>query len=85
MTSSRHILASLRSAAIVTGMMIAIACAPTDGQAPSQLQEPAAKVVVEPDPPHVCDFCDRLNAHTEPFQVYGNTYYVGTAMISSVR
>ena len=41
-------------------------------------------VVLEPDAPHVCGFCDRLNAPAEPYRIYGDTYYVGTAMISSV-
>ena len=42
------------------------------------------QVTLEPDAPHVCDFCDRLNAPAEPYRIYGDTYYVGTAMISSV-
>lgn len=31
-----------------------------------------------PDPPHVCEPCDYWNHPTEPFQVFGNTWFVGT-------
>lgn len=36
------------------------------------------------DPPKVCDSCEEWNAPREPFQVFGNTYYVGTAGLSSI-
>lgn len=45
------------------------------GQAPSRLQ---------PDPPKICDDCDGWNGPREPFKVFGNTYFVGTAGLSSV-
>jgi metallo-beta-lactamase class B len=40
--------------------------------------------VLEPGPPHKCDDCDAWNRKHEPFKVFGNTYYVGVAGISSV-
>ena len=36
------------------------------------------------DPPKVCDACDEWNAPQEPFRVFGNTYYVGTAGLAAV-
>jgi glyoxylase-like metal-dependent hydrolase (beta-lactamase superfamily II) len=47
---------------------------------------PAADAVAPfaSDPAKVCDSCDAWNAPREPFRVFGNTYYVGTAGLSSV-
>jgi metallo-beta-lactamase class B len=36
------------------------------------------------DPPHVCDDCAEWNKAHEPFRLFGNTFYVGTAGLSSV-
>jgi metallo-beta-lactamase class B len=36
------------------------------------------------DPPKKCEPCDEWNAPREPFRVFGNTYYVGTAGLSSI-
>jgi metallo-beta-lactamase class B len=36
------------------------------------------------DPPMTCDQCEAWNAPQEPFRVFGNTYYVGTAGLSAV-
>jgi metallo-beta-lactamase class B len=36
------------------------------------------------DPPHQCDTCADWNKPREPFQVYGNTYYVGTDQLSAL-
>ena len=36
------------------------------------------------DSPHKCDDCAEWNKAREPFKVYGNTYYVGTAGLSAV-
>jgi metallo-beta-lactamase class B len=36
------------------------------------------------DPPVTCDRCKAWNAPQEPFRVFGNTYYVGTAGLSAV-
>jgi metallo-beta-lactamase class B len=36
------------------------------------------------DPPKSCGACDAWNAPREPFRVYGNTWYVGVAGLSSV-
>lgn len=36
------------------------------------------------DPPRKCDDCAKWNAPREPFRVYGNTYYVGVAELSSI-
>jgi metallo-beta-lactamase class B len=37
-----------------------------------------------PDPPIKCDSCIEWNQPRKPFKVYGNTYYVGVAGVSSV-
>jgi len=37
-----------------------------------------------PDAPHPCEQCDEWNAPREPFRIFGNTYYVGTAGLSSI-
>ena len=39
---------------------------------------------VRPDPPFACDDCDEWNRQRDPFKVFGNTYYVGTAGLSSL-
>ena len=36
------------------------------------------------DPPHKCDDCATWNEPREPFNVYGNTYYVGTDGLSAL-
>ncbi len=36
------------------------------------------------DPPIRCESCDEWNRTQEPFRVFGNTYYVGVAGLSSV-
>lgn len=36
------------------------------------------------DAPMVCDQCETWNAPQQPFRVFGNTYYVGTAGLSAV-
>jgi len=44
------------------------------------VQAPALR----PDPPHKCFDCDDWNRPHEPFKIYGNTYYVGVAGLSSI-
>jgi metallo-beta-lactamase class B len=44
----------------------------------------AAASPVRPDPAANCDNCAEWNAEREPFQVFGNTYYVGVRGLSSV-
>ena len=44
----------------------------------------AATPAFEPDPPKVCSSCEAWNAPHEPFQIFGNTYYVGTAELTSI-
>ena len=39
---------------------------------------------LEPDPPIACGMCPKWNEPREPFRVFGNTYYVGVAGLSSV-
>ncbi len=39
---------------------------------------------LEPDAAFECSNCDRWNMPQEPFRVYGNTWYVGTAGLSSI-
>lgn len=37
-----------------------------------------------PDPPILCDACVGWNRPHEPFRVFGNTFYVGTAELGSI-
>jgi metallo-beta-lactamase class B len=39
---------------------------------------------LQSDPPVTCTHCDEWNRPQEPFRVFGNTYYVGTAGLASV-
>ena len=39
---------------------------------------------LQPDRPAVCDSCAEWNQPRTPFRIYGNTYYVGPAGVSSV-
>ena len=39
---------------------------------------------LEPDEPIVCDQCDNWNEPQDPFRIHGNTWYVGTAGLSSI-
>src|SRR5262245_4189785 len=48
-------------------------------------QQPAATRTLTPDPPIACGAsCDEWNRPREPFKVFGNTYFVGSAGLSSV-
>jgi metallo-beta-lactamase class B len=47
-------------------------------------QESAPDVELVPDPALVCAQCEAWNQPHAPFRVYGNTYYVGTALLSSI-
>jgi len=58
------------------GVMLVSVLAPVAAAA-----EPAA---LKADPPKKCESCDGWNAPQEPFRVFGNTYYVGVAGLSSV-
>jgi metallo-beta-lactamase class B len=44
----------------------------------------AGRLSLEADPPRKCESCDTWNAAQEPFRIFGNTYYVGVAGLSSV-
>jgi metallo-beta-lactamase class B len=39
---------------------------------------------LEPDPSAECDLCDQWNEPTDPFRIYGNTWYVGTDGLASI-
>lgn len=39
---------------------------------------------LHPDPPHACGDCGGWNVAHAPFRVFGNTYYVGVAGLSSI-
>lgn len=43
-----------------------------------------APSALEPDAPIKCDSCDEWNAPRAPFKVFGNTYFVGPAGLSSL-
>ncbi|MDP2324682.1 MAG: subclass B3 metallo-beta-lactamase [Gammaproteobacteria bacterium] len=42
------------------------------------------QAALQPDPPIKCSSCDEWNLPLEPFKLYGNTYYVGTAGLSAL-
>lgn len=42
----------------------------------------AAAADFKPDPPHACEYCEGWSLPHEPFKVYGNTWYVGSALSS---
>jgi len=44
----------------------------------------AATASIDTDPPKACSSCDSWNEPQAPFRVFGNTYYVGTAGLSSI-
>jgi len=44
----------------------------------------AQSPVFKADPPTKCDSCDDWNQPREPFRVFGNTYFVGTAGLTAV-
>lgn len=39
---------------------------------------------LEPDEPIACDNCERWNTRQDPFRIHGNTWYVGTAGLTSL-
>jgi metallo-beta-lactamase class B len=41
-----------------------------------------AGAALQPDPPHACEYCEGWSQPREPFEVYGNTWYVGSALSS---
>lgn len=43
-----------------------------------------SEAVLEPDPPINCAHCKSWNEPLAPFRVFGDTYYVGTARLSSI-
>jgi len=48
------------------------------------LSNPQIRAPFKSDPPVMCARCSEWNAPLDPFRVFGNTYYVGTAGLSSV-
>lgn len=43
-----------------------------------------ASSTFRPDPPMACSSCEAWNVPLEPFRIFGNTYYVGTAGLSAI-
>jgi metallo-beta-lactamase class B len=48
------------------------------------LSNPQIRVPFKSDPPSMCSSCQEWNEPTDPFRIFGNTYYVGTSRLSSV-
>jgi len=48
------------------------------------LQNPQIRAPFKSDPPVLCERCPGWNAPLDPFRIFGNTFYVGTAGLSSV-
>lgn len=44
----------------------------------------SARADIIPDDSKSCSWCERWNRHQEPFQIFGNTYYVGTAGLTAI-
>jgi metallo-beta-lactamase class B len=57
---------------------------PPAGEPASPGPPATSEAALEPDPPIACSMCDAWNAPRAPFQVFANTYYVGTEGLSSV-
>ncbi len=54
-------------------------------QTPVSVSQPAGMpAVLRPDPAITCDACAEWNLPRQPFTVFGNTYFVGSAGLSSV-
>jgi len=62
--------------------MLAVLLAGGPGSAGGRDDAPGAKLT--PDPAIVCERCGVWNTPQEPFRIFGNTYYVGTAGLGSV-
>jgi len=45
---------------------------------------PAVPAELVPDPPHDCEWCAGWSQPREPFRIFGNTWYVGTAGLSAI-
>lgn len=60
---------------MLLGTMLSLAASASFAQEALRLQ---------PDPPRDCPMCDAWNQEQQPFRVFGNTYYVGVAGLSSV-
>ncbi len=75
--------------AVVAPILLAsmvLAGTPASAQTPRGARQPTetfARPLI-PDPPSHCPDCAAWNAPREPFQVYGNTYFVGPAGLSSL-
>lgn len=67
-----------------TLLWLAMSVAAASGCAGAVDMQAEPQAVLKPDPPHECGICGRLNEPAAPYRIYGNTYYVGTKMISSV-
>ena len=74
---SRVVLLLLTTLAAFAG-----ACSAPERQARSSASA-AGPGPLEPDPPISCSKCDEWNVPRAPFQVFGNTYFVGTLGLSS--
>src|SRR5687767_7973087 len=65
----------MEAMALTRLLLLALSLSLSIGQSPAALR---------PDPPHKCGDCDEWNKPHEPFRVFGSTYYVGAAGVSSV-
>lgn len=45
---------------------------------------PIAQAGFQEDPPKECTYCNDWNQPQEPFQIFGNTWYVGTAGLGAI-
>jgi metallo-beta-lactamase class B len=70
-------------AALVTALGCSWSERPAAGAEPATPLATAAPTL-DPDPPIACSMCDEWNTPRAPFQVFANTYYVGTAGLSSL-
>lgn len=68
---------------VALSVLFGLAGCSASAPAPSPAAEaPPAGLV--PDAPIACAMCDEWNTPRDPFQVFANTYYVGTAGLSSL-
>jgi metallo-beta-lactamase class B len=70
-------------ALLLAGLLAGAATMNSSRAATLHAQTPAARTL-HPDPPSTCSDCAEWNAPRQPFKVFGNTYFVGPAGVSSL-
>ena len=64
--------------------VVAFAALAFSGQASTFAQGASADKSIRSDPSIKCSACDEWNQPREPFRIFGNAYFVGTAGLSAI-